>query len=175
MIKTLTIFCLLLLGGCVSSQDRYRHLTVKNVDLDRFMGKWYVIASIPTMFEKDACNAVEYYEKKDDGSIHVLFTYHKKTPSGELKKMTQTAYIIDQETKAYWKVRPLWPLLFDYLVIGLDSKDYQYTIIGRPNKENVWIMARSATIPDSLYEKLLNEAVQSGYERHKIIKVLQKW
>ena len=94
---------------------------------------------------------------------------------GELKEMTQTAYVIDLESKAHWKIRPIWPLLFDYLVIELDAAEYQYTIIGRPNKENLWIMARSAQIPEELYKKLIKKAVEKGYDQSKIKRVQQYW
>ena len=36
--------------------------TVASVDLPRYMGRWYIIASIPTSFEKGAHNSVESYE-----------------------------------------------------------------------------------------------------------------
>ena len=133
---------LLLVGGCVTAEGKYRSETVSYVDIDRFMGRWYVIASIPTWFEKGATNAVEYYEKNPDGTIHVRFTYRQDHHEGVRKEMTQKAFVVDSKTHAHWKIRPLWPFLFDYLVLDLDEQDYQYTVIGRPNKANLWIMAR---------------------------------
>lgn len=163
------------LGNCISASAGYRHLTVDKVDLDRFMGKWYVIASIPTWFERHASNAVETYTQKEDGTIHVSFTYRHKTPSGKQKKMTQKAYVVDKKTSAHWKIRPLWPFLFDYLIIDLDTAQYEYTIIGRPNKENVWIMARKPQISEALYQDLVAKAVEAGYDASQIKKVTQEW
>ena len=39
---------------------------VDYVDLDRFMGDWFVIATIPTFIEKDAFNPVETYKRDDE-------------------------------------------------------------------------------------------------------------
>ncbi|MBC61102.1 MAG: hypothetical protein CMP11_01495 [Zetaproteobacteria bacterium] len=169
------VFVLFIGGACVSKSTKYQDVTVKNVDIDRFMGKWYVIASIPTMFEKNACNAVETYTRKSDDSIHVDFTYHYEKPSGKKTHMTQTAYVVDDETRAHWKIRPIWPLLFDYLIIDLDHENYEYTTIGRPNKANLWIMARSHEISPKLYNSLVEKAVIAGYDKTKIEKVEQNW
>ena len=53
------LVCILLSAGC-KSMPPIR--TEPSVDLDRFMGDWYVIANIPTFVEKGAHNAVETYE-----------------------------------------------------------------------------------------------------------------
>ena len=89
--------------------------------------------------------------------------------------MTQTAYVVDDETRAHWKIRPIWPLLFDYLIIDLDHENYEYTTIGRPNKANLWIMARSHEISPKLYNSLVEKAVIAGYDKTKIEKVEQNW
>ena len=160
---------------CVTANGGHRKETVSYVDIERFMGKWFVIASIPTYFEKGAHNAVETYKRNQDGSIHVDFIYNKNRATGRLKHMTQTAYITDKKTNAYWKIRPIWPFLFDYLVIELDKENYQYTIIGRPNKANVWIMARTPEISDKLYNKLYLKVQNQGYDIKKLKKVPQTW
>ena len=84
MLKPLfVLLSLVFMANCMSASAGYQHLTVKEVDLDRFMGKWYVIASIPTWFERHASNAVETYTQKENGTIHVSFTYRHKTPAGK--------------------------------------------------------------------------------------------
>ena len=83
--------------------------------------------------------------------------------------------MVDKKTNAHWKVRPLWPFLFDYLIIGLDADQYEYTMIGRPNKENIWIMARQPKISDALYQDLVAKAVEAGYDAGQIKKVTQEW
>ncbi|MBT8115776.1 MAG: lipocalin family protein, partial [Arenicella sp.] len=58
-------------SGCASTQPMK---TVDYVDLQRFMGDWYVIANIPTFLEKDAYNAVESYALNESGEIETTFT-----------------------------------------------------------------------------------------------------
>ncbi len=59
--------------------------TVDYVDIDRFMGDWYVVANIPTFLEKGAHNAVETYRKNDDGTIATTFTFLEGGFDGEIK------------------------------------------------------------------------------------------
>ena len=66
-------------------------------------------------------------------------------------------------------------VLFDYLIIDLDHENYEYTTIGRPNKANLWIMARSHEISPKLYNSLVEKAVIAGYDKTKIEKVEQNW
>lgn len=165
-----TLF-LISISSCITESNKYRELTVKKVNIDRFMGKWYVIASIPTWLEKNAHNAIETYKKNKDGSIFVRFTFNKDKLNGEKKEITQTGYIIDNITNAYWKVRPIWPLLFDFLVIYLDEEKYETTMIGRPQKDYLWIMSRKSQINDNQYEDLLKKAKSFGYDISKITKL----
>ena len=61
---------------------------VDDVDVERFMGDWYVIANIPTSIEKGAHNAIETYRLDDDGSIATTFTFRDNGFDGELKTYT---------------------------------------------------------------------------------------
>lgn len=148
---------------------------VDHVELDRFMGDWYVIANIPTPFEKGAVNAIENYTWNPEKEIvEVTFTYRKGSPEGKLKRMTQKGFIYNQETNAEWRVQPLWPLRLGYLILDLDE-EYSYTVIGVPNRKYLWIMAREASLSDSLYETILEDVEAQGYELDKIQKVPQVW
>jgi apolipoprotein D and lipocalin family protein len=51
--------------------------TVDEVDINRFMGDWYVLAHIPSYVEKNAFNAVESYKLNEDGSIATTFTFNE--------------------------------------------------------------------------------------------------
>jgi len=88
--------------------------------------------------------------------------------------MTQKGFIFDTKTNAEWRVQPLWPFKFGYLVIELDA-EYRYTVIGVPNRKYVWIMAREKQIPPLIYEEILTRLEQQGYHSQKIQKVPQVW
>ena len=63
------------------------------VDLERFMGDWYVIANIPTFIEKGAVNAVESYELDSKGRINTTFTLEKDQVRALRKSITQRVYL----------------------------------------------------------------------------------
>ena len=78
----LILFISLGLIGCTSNQmfvgsSPEPMPVVDYVDLDRFMGDWYVIATIPTFLERDAYNPIERYQRDNDGSISTTFTFNK--------------------------------------------------------------------------------------------------
>ncbi len=148
--------------------------TVDYVDLERFMGDWYVIASIPTFIEKDAYNAVENYALKPDGTIETTFTFRDGAFDGELKTYTPTGFVQDKETNAEWGMQFIWPIKADYRIVYLDRL-YTQTIIGRNKRDHVWVMARSPEIAESDYLELLERVSGFGYDTGKVRRVPQQW
>ncbi len=99
-----------LLFSCVSQGEGTFQPTADYVDMDRFLGDWYVIAIIPTVFEREIANGVENYSLTPEGEIRVRYSFRKKTPQGKEKVMYQRGWVVDRKTNAEWRVRPLWPL-----------------------------------------------------------------
>ena len=148
--------------------------TVDYVDIERFMGPWYVIANIPTFLEKGAHNAVETYRLNDDGTIGTHFVFNKDGFDGKAKEYNPKAFILDNETNALWGMRFVWPIKADYRIVYVDD-DYSQTIIGRNKRDYAWIMARTPTISrEDFFErvKLLRE---QGYDTEKLKVVPQRW
>ena len=136
---------------------------VDYVDLERFMGDWYVIATIPTFLEKDAFNPVETYQLSSDGSIATTFTFNKGGLNGPEKIYRPRGFIEDKRTNAIWGMQFIWPIRADYRIVYLDD-DYQQTIIGRNNRDYVWIMARTPTISQEDYSNLVTLVGALGYD-----------
>jgi len=90
---------------------------VDYVDLQRFMGDWYVIANIPTFLEKGAHNAIESYELNDDGTVSTTFTFREGGFDGETKRYTPKGFVLDPETNALWGMRFIWPVKADYRIV----------------------------------------------------------
>ena len=149
-------------------------VTVENVDLERFMGDWYVIANIPTFIETNAYNAIENYEMNDDGTIATTFTFNQDSPSGKLKKYTPTGFVVDKTSKALWDMQFIWPFKAEYRVIYLDE-NYQTTIIGRSKRDYVWLMSRQPNIDENYYKELMVFIEEQGYDIEQIQKVPQIW
>ena len=148
--------------------------TVDYVDLDRFMGDWYVIANIPTFVEKGAHNAVETYEMNPDGTIDTTFVFRKGGFDGERKEHNPTGFVENTETNAEWGMQFIWPIKADYRIVYL-TDDYSQTVIARNKRDYIWIMARTPTIPESDYKSLLSLADEMGYDVSEIQKVPQQW
>jgi apolipoprotein D and lipocalin family protein len=141
--------------------------TVNEVDLNRFAGKWYVIASIPTFIEKEAYNAVESYRVAADGTIETTFTFNKGGLDGPLKTYRPRGYIRDKKSNAVWGMQFIWPFKAEYRIIYL-SNDYAETVIGRTKRDYVWIMARRPSISDDTYQRIIEFIQSQGYDPAKL-------
>lgn len=148
--------------------------TARHVDLNRFMGDWFVIANIPTFIETDAFNAVESYRLNDDGTIATTFTFRKGAFDGKKKTYSPTGFVKDTESNAVWGMQFLWPIKADYRIVFV-SDDYSQTIIGRIKRDYVWIMARTPSIPDADYHALVQIIASQGYDVSMLQKVPQRW
>lgn len=162
----------ILLSGCAGDAPEMK--TVDYVDLERFMGRWYVIANIPTFLEKGAHNAVETYRLNDDGTIATTFTYRKGGVDGKRKEYHPRGFVLDDATNARWGMRFVWPVKADYRIVWLDD-EYTQTVIGRKDRDYVWIMARTPAIPDEDYERLVAFVGALGYDVTQIRRVPQQW
>jgi apolipoprotein D and lipocalin family protein len=167
-LKSIGILFLIQLGwGCQTMQPIH---TVESVDLKRFMGDWYVIASIPTFIETDAYNGVESYKLAEDGSIETTFRFNRGGFQGPLKTYTPRGFVEDQQSNAVWGMQFIWPFKAEYRIIYL-SDDYGQTIIGRTKRDYVWIMARKPSIPEEDYKRLVAFLEKQGYESGKLRRV----
>lgn len=161
------------LMGCQSAPEKPIR-TVDYVDIERFMGDWYVIANIPTFIEKGAHNAVESYTLDEDGTVDTTFTFRKDGFDGDVKTYNPRGFIRDTESNAIWGMQFIWPIKADYRIVYL-ADDYSQTVIGRNKRDYVWIMARTPSIPEEDYRDILALLEAEGYDISKIEQVPQRW
>lgn len=161
-------------SGCSGTPPQGPITTVDYVDLQRFMGDWYVIGNIPTFVEKGAHNAVESYALSEDGSIDTTFTFRKDSFDGKKKSYNPTGFVRDEQSNAIWGMQFIWPFKGDYRIVYLDE-NYQHTVIGRNKRDYVWIMARTPSMPDADYQAIIAMLADEGYDISKIQKVPQRW
>ena len=147
---------------------------VARVDLERFMGDWYVIASIPTPLEKDIYNAGERYDRLGPRKIQTTFSYRKGGFDGDQAVMKPVGYVLDDGSNALWGMQFIWPIRADYRIVHLDP-EYRTTIIGRQKRDYVWIMAREPQIPDRDYQALVQRVQALGYDTTGLVRVPQRW
>lgn len=172
----LRIFVLMLAGllGACQQMPRLPDHTVEQVDLDRFMGSWFVIAHIPLWPERNAWNAVEHYRRLDEDRIRTTFIFRDGGPEGELERFTPTAFVGDDGNPATWKMQFLWPFRADFRIVWLGD-GYRHTIIGRKQRDHAWIMAREPQIGEADYREMVDYLRAQGYPVDALRRVPHRW
>ena len=147
--------------------------TVPQLDLERFMGDWYVIANIPTFIERQAHNAIESYELVSDRQVATTFRFNQGSFDGPVKIYRPTGFVSDDPSGAIWGMQFIWPIKADFRIIYL-NEDYTQTVIGRNRRDYLWIMARTPSIPEADYAAIIELITGQGYDAAKIRPVPQR-
>jgi apolipoprotein D and lipocalin family protein len=163
-----------LVGGCADMPpDGLAPVAlVQHVDLQRYAGDWYVIASIPTWVEKGGQNAKESYMLDADGTLPTTFSFNAGAPDGPLKTYHSRAFVMDADSNAVWGERYIWPVKADYRISWL-APDYSEVVVTREKRDYVWIMARTPTIPEADLTRLTAYVGTQGYDVGKLQRVPQ--
>jgi apolipoprotein D and lipocalin family protein len=174
----LIVFCsLFILAGCSTNMKPLK-ATDTPIELDRFMGDWYIIGSIPIdLFfasEVGAHNAVETYTLLENGKIDTRYRFRKDSFDGPLKTFNPTATVFNTDTNTEWRMQFIWPFSSAYLITHIEP-DYSHTIIGVPDRSYIWIMSRIPDLSAAEYQRLLDIAAQSGYDIARIQRIPQRW
>ena len=147
---------------------------VAQVDLQKFMGPWHVIAAVPSFMENEAFNAVETYKLQPNGEIDTSFRYRNNAFTNPVKTIHSTGFVQPNTNNAVWGVQIVWPIKAQYVIAYLND-DYSETIIARDKRDYVWIMARTPTISQADYDALVERVKQMGYKMSDLRKVPQQW
>lgn len=153
--------------------------TVDHVDLTRYVGNWYELASIPQWFQKECVwSTTAEYTARNNGKIDVVNTCVKK--DGTKKVAIGRAKIVDPETNSKLKVtfaKILGKYIYSfggaYWIIDLEP-NYQYAVIGSPDRQYGWILARQPHLSDSDLVQISNNLIKQGYDTCKFITTIQK-
>jgi apolipoprotein D and lipocalin family protein len=143
-----------------------------HVDLDRYMGRWYVIGHIPYWAERNAVASYDFYEKRPDGTLANVFNYHDKTVDAPLKQVPGHAYVVADTGNAKWRVSFLWPIYISYLILYVDPS-YHDAVIGYSDKSLGWVLSREPTMDETTYRGLLAKFAAQGYDTSQFRRVAQ--
>jgi len=172
--KNILLFGLFVtLMSCQPSKKMINTTTVKQVDIEKYMGTWYEIARFPHSFEKDLVGVTATYTLLENGRIEVLNQGYDKSLTGELKKAKGKAKIPDPAEPGKLKVAFFWIFYADYFILELDE-NYQWALIGSSSEKYLWVLAREPQLPDSKLQMILNKAAERGYNLEKLILVEQQ-
>ena len=145
--------------------------TVSKVDLNKYLGTWYEIARYEHFFEKDCKNVTANYSVMDENLIQVINSC-VKIITNEKKEAKARAYAVDN-TNSKLKVSFFRPFYGDYWVLILDEQ-YNYAVVGTPNREYLWILSRTKTIDENIKTDILNKLPSLGFEPSKFTWTIQE-
>ena len=158
----------LVMFGCAGTAVSESPLTVVDtVDVNRYLGKWYEIASYPAWFQKGCTGTTAEYSLLPDGKIQVINRCHKDSLEGPLKESKGKAEVVDTATNAKLKVWFFWPFKGNYWIIDLNP-DYQWAVVGEPSRKYLWILSRTRTMDEAVYQGILKQLSQKGYDPDKL-------
>ncbi|MEO6004304.1 MAG: lipocalin family protein [Opitutus sp.] len=146
--------------------------SVSHVDIDRYMGRWHVISHVPYFLENGKVATSDIYGRRADGKLDAIFAFRKKSLTAPEQTWKGVAEITDTTTNAEWKVQFLWPFSATYRVLELDP-DYQWAVVSNGNGKLLWVLARSTSMPDPLYDDILRRISAQGLKSGNLVKVPQ--
>lgn len=162
---------LLMTTACAKSTTEQQSLpplqTVDSVDLERYAGTWYEIASYPQRFQKGCTGTTAQYTPKADGEIGVLNTCRKGSLDGPIDQAEGRARVVDEQTRAKLEVSFFGPFWGDYWVIDLDD-EYQYAVVGHPGRDYLWILSREPQLDAETTEGILERLREQHYDTSRL-------
>jgi apolipoprotein D and lipocalin family protein len=154
------------LAGIVAVDRKSELEVVSAVDLSRYAGRWYEIARLPNRFEKKCMDSVTAtYSLRSDGKVDVVNRCRKA--NGEYTTAKVKAKIVDKKTNAKLKVTFFWPFYGDYWILDL-GPDYEYAVVGAPDRDYLWILSRTPQLDEQLYQQLLTKMAARGFETQRM-------
>lgn len=145
--------------------------TVANVDLSRYVGRWYEIGRYPNRFQKQCTGDTSAnYSLLPSGDMQVVNSCRKQ--DGSIDEAKGKAKIVDKQSNAKLKVTFFWPFYGAYWIIGLDP-EYRWAVVGHPDRKYLWILSRSPQMTRSEYDEALRVIRAKGYDESRLIKTPQ--
>jgi apolipoprotein D and lipocalin family protein len=172
-VATIVAMGFVMFGCAANAKDKPPLTVVDSVDLERYLGKWYEIASYPAWFQKGCTGSTAEYSMMSDGKIQVVNRCRKESLDGPLKESKGKAEVVDTATNAKLKVWFFWPFKGNYWIIDLNP-DYQWAVVGEPSRKYLWILSRTPTVDAAIYQGILERLPQKGYDPAKLRRTDQK-
>lgn len=166
------IAALLPWAGCATTTSR-RGLpplrTVERVDLERYLGTWYEIATIPMRVQRGCWGTTATYALRPDGDIAVTNACRDGGPTGREKRAEGRARVVDRTTNARLKVSFFRPFWGDYWIIDL-GPSYEYAVVGHPSRDYLWILSRTPRMDEATYAAIVERLRAQGYETERLVR-----
>ncbi len=144
----------------------------KDVDVSRYIGKWYAHYSLPQFFTRDCKAQTAEYEIINDKKISVLNTCLKSKGSRTIDGQAVVTNPGDN-SKLIVTFNNFFTRLFrvkgDYNIIKIDE-NYDYVLVGSNNRKSLWLMSRSEEqIPSNIKTSYLKLAQDLGFDTSALV------
>lgn len=163
-------------SACASTYSERRSLappqTVESVDLARYMGTWYEIASFPNRFQENCTGTTATYALREDGTVQVVNRCFLDELDGEEVVVEGAAHAVEDSGNAKLRVTFFWPFYGDYWIVALDAA-YQWVAVSEARREYAWILARTPELNEATYDAILDELRAKQIPVHFFRKTLQ--
>ena len=146
--------------------------TVDHVDLSRYAGTWYEIASYPKWFQRGCVATQATYALRPNGQVEVLNACREERLDGKVRQAKGKAWVVDKATNAKLKVQFFWPFRGDYWIVALDP-EYRWTVVGDPARASCWILSRTRTLDDGTFAAIVDRVRALGFEPERLRRTLQ--
>ena len=146
---------------------------VKPFEAQRYLGTWYEIARLDHRFERGLQRVTATYSMMDDGGIQVINKGYNPD-RGMWQQVIGQAYFTGESNRAALKVSFFGPFYGGYNVIALD-KEYRHALVCGPDRDYLWILARTPTISAEMKQQMLDVATRQGFDVTKLIWVEQPY
>jgi len=155
----------MLLAACTTNGSQPPPLdVVPAVDLSRYIGRWYEIASFPQQFQKGCIDSRAEYRIRPDGDVEVLNSCLR---DGKVDTAKGKAWVVDKTTNAKLKASFFWPFRGDYWIIDL-GKDYEYAVVSAPSMKYLWILSRTPQMNEQCYQGIVMRLKDRGFDVAKL-------
>lgn len=150
--------------------------TVSQVELPRYAGRWYEIASYPVFFNRGLTGVTAEYGVLPDGRVSVLNRGFKDALDGPESSIQGKARVVDPNTNSKLAVRfdqfPNNLFEGDYWIVVLDP-DYQFAAVSDPRRYTLFILSRTPQMEESTYDNILGQLESNGFDLSKLKKTEQ--
>ncbi|WP_305909612.1 lipocalin family protein [Methylomarinum sp. Ch1-1] len=164
--KPLLLILLLALTGCTGIPEGIE--PVKQFDVQRYLGKWYEIARLDHRFERGLTAITAEYSLREDGGIRVVNSGYN-VDDGQLEQAEGRAYFIGANDVGSLKVSFFGPFYGGYHIIELDKEAYRYAMITGPDRDYLWILARTPDLAPAVLNDLIARAKTLGFAVDQLI------
>jgi apolipoprotein D and lipocalin family protein len=147
--------------------------SVAQVDLNKYAGTWYEIASFPQRFQKGCYNTTATYSLSEKGYVIVENRCLKDNSPDSESYIKGKAFVVPGTGNAQLKVQFFWPFRGKYWIIDL-AEDYSYAVVGHPNKKYLWILSRTQDMPENIYNDILLKISIMGFDTTRLVRTIHK-